>query len=645
MLLDLARVSQHAPLAAQTPTFRTAIEVVRIDAAVLDAKREPIRGLTAADFTVLEDGQPRPIVAFDAVDIPDPPPPAPNEAAWVRSAPRDVISNRVDERRIFLIVMDDASMPLDARMIESAKKIGADVVSRMSDSDRAAVVFTADARGAQDFTADRSRLLAAIGSMSGGHVLSSPPDTAGMSDPMFYKGAITTIGQSIDALMRTPQGRKTLVLVSVGIPQDPSANEPRAITGQASIGGREAQMALRDDLSRAFQRASLGHVTIYAFDPSGLGMLEDYVTAYHTRNGSQVSAAMQQASDYAKRARDFLLVEAESTGGRAIIGASDPVAGVTQMFRESSAYYLIGFQSGSDKPGHHRLDIRTTRPGATVQTRGSFDTEKPARPNTARPVDPIARAITGVLPEGNLPMRVSVVPLAAPSGKDGIAAITLGIHQPSSLESTIEKVDVQITAYKDDGKPAASTRLNAQLKLRASAAGSVQYEVLAQLPLKPGHYQLRIAADIASRNAEGSVFADIDMPDFTKGLSMSGLALAMTPAPAFAPANAFASLLPLVPTSHRDFAGSERVSLFARIYQAGKQPPTPVNMTVRVVDARDRRVFSRTETMAAPPAPSRSVDYPFEIPVSTIDRGDYLVTVEARTAGGTAVRTVRFTRR
>lgn len=595
---------------------------------------------------MIEDGKPRPIVAFDAVDIPETPPPAPNEAAWVRSAPRDVISNRVDERRIFLIVMDDASMPFDARMIEAAKKIGADVVSRMSDSDRAAVVFTADSSGAQDFTADRSRLIAAINSMSGGHVMSSPPATAAVSDPHFYQGAIRTISQSIDALMRTPQGRKTLILVSVGIPQDPSSSEPRAISAQESVGAREAQITLRDELSRSFQRAALGHVTIYAFDPSGLGLLEDYVTTYHTRYGGDVASAMSQASSYANRARDFLMVQSESTGGRAVIGASDPVAGVTQMFRESSAYYLIGFQSADGKPGRHRLNIRTTRPGATVQTRASYDLAALAKPSTSAAPDPLAKAISGVLPEGNLPMRVSVIALASPTGKDGIAAITLGIHQPSSLDRRSEKVDVQITAYKDDGKPAASTRLGAQLKLRDSDADSVQYEVLAQLPLKPGHYQLRIAASMPSTSAQGSVFADIDMPDFTKGsVSMSGLALAMTPAPVAAPANAFAALLPLVPTSHRDFAGPERVSLFARVYQGGKQPTQPLQMTVRVVDAHDRRVFSRSETVAAPTTPSRSIDYPFEIPVLTIDRGDYLVTVEARSAVGTAVRTLRFTRR
>jgi hypothetical protein len=50
-------------------TFRSGVDVVRLDVSVLDRDRMPIRGLTAADFTVLEDGKPQPIVGFDAVDL------------------------------------------------------------------------------------------------------------------------------------------------------------------------------------------------------------------------------------------------------------------------------------------------------------------------------------------------------------------------------------------------------------------------------------------------------------------------------------------------------------------------------------------------------------------------------------------------
>jgi len=89
-------------------TFRTAVDVIRIDATVLDKDRRPIRGLTAADFTVLENGKPQRIVAVQEIDTVanDPEP-----SAWMRYAPRDVIGNDLSDQlsdgQALAIVMDD----------------------------------------------------------------------------------------------------------------------------------------------------------------------------------------------------------------------------------------------------------------------------------------------------------------------------------------------------------------------------------------------------------------------------------------------------------------------------------------------------------------------------------------------------------
>ena len=90
---------------AQQPAFKAGVQLVRIDVSVLDSKRQPVRGLQASDFTVLEDGQPRPIRAFTAVDHAEAaagvpaiaPLPAPN-----------VATNRAadDTSRLIFILMD-----------------------------------------------------------------------------------------------------------------------------------------------------------------------------------------------------------------------------------------------------------------------------------------------------------------------------------------------------------------------------------------------------------------------------------------------------------------------------------------------------------------------------------------------------------
>jgi len=68
LLVGLAALQTPAP---QVPsTFRAGVDVVALDVTVLDKDRETIRGLTAADFTILEGRTQRPIVAFDALDLP-----------------------------------------------------------------------------------------------------------------------------------------------------------------------------------------------------------------------------------------------------------------------------------------------------------------------------------------------------------------------------------------------------------------------------------------------------------------------------------------------------------------------------------------------------------------------------------------------
>ena len=74
---------------APPPLFPAGTELVTVDAVVLDRDGMPVVGLTAADFTVSEDGAAQEIAAFEAVHLPlepaaaeAPPPP------WPRRAPR-----------------------------------------------------------------------------------------------------------------------------------------------------------------------------------------------------------------------------------------------------------------------------------------------------------------------------------------------------------------------------------------------------------------------------------------------------------------------------------------------------------------------------------------------------------------------------
>jgi hypothetical protein len=61
-----------AAQAPQQPTFRARVDLVQVDATVLDDARRPVRGLKATDFTLLENGLPREVVAFTEMHASDP---------------------------------------------------------------------------------------------------------------------------------------------------------------------------------------------------------------------------------------------------------------------------------------------------------------------------------------------------------------------------------------------------------------------------------------------------------------------------------------------------------------------------------------------------------------------------------------------
>ncbi len=628
-LLALCLASSDASPRAQTPTFRAGVNIVRVDASVADAKGAPVRGLTAADFTVLEDGQPRPIVAFEAIDMPPDVVP-PGEASWVRTAARDVVTNRIEDRRLFLIVVDDATMPRDPLIIANAKRIASDIVSRLGDHDRSAVVFTRNSSKAQPFTSDRAQLLAAISATEAG----SMESWSGNGDVMlFMMGATRTLRQSIESMMSASQVRKTLVFISTGLPMDPTTFAPTmskfgTAGSEVSVPNVNAERDWLLEMTAMFEQAERGHVRVYTFDPEGFDGL--------ARHAGPRVAQLAQGS---------LIDMAAETGGRAVVGAADPELGVTQMFADSSTFYVIGFQSSSDTPGRHRVEIRTSRPGAKVQTRKTFEVVPPAKPTMAAAASPLAEMRRNTLPEDGLPLRVATTSTPAPDGKGAIVAVVLGINQPTDDAEGSDLLTTQIFAYETNGKFAASTQLDANLSMRPDADGRVQYELFAKLALKPGRYQLRIAAHGPRLNLRGSVFADLEVPDFTKAaLTLAPLTLSSSPAPKSAPSDAFSVLLPIVPTSHRSFTATDKVSVLARTVQGGRVPMRSVTVEVRVVDTKDRVVHAEKKVIVAGGA-SRVVDYSIDLPIETLAAGDYLLTVTARTEAGASERTVRFTRR
>lgn len=159
----LATVSLAVHLQAQAPvpqaTFRGGTDLVQVDVSVLDGKRHPVRGLTADDFTVFEDGQAREIQAFSEVTVPERV--QGRNAAWTHEVPSDVATNQAahEEGRLVVILLD-RTIPVGEPTI-TARRIAAAAIDQLGPRDLAAVVSTSNG-AVQNLTADRARLRRAI---------------------------------------------------------------------------------------------------------------------------------------------------------------------------------------------------------------------------------------------------------------------------------------------------------------------------------------------------------------------------------------------------------------------------------------------------------------------------------------------------
>jgi hypothetical protein len=265
-----------------------------------------------------------------------------------------------------------------------------------------------------------------------------------------------------------------------------------------------------------------------------------------------------------------------------------------------------------------------------------------------KPASPLTKSLAGLLPNPDMPLRVSVAPVAIPGRLDQAAAvIALGVERPAAITAPgrLETMDLLVSAFDPEGRPRGSQRQTTSITPQPTGNGSVRYELLARMDLKPGRYELRLSAHDTTRDTSGSVYADVDVPDFAKApLSLSGLMLEVNPPLPGGPRNAFDGLLPVTPTSKRDVTTTDEVTAFLQINQGGDAVLAPVALAIRIVNDHDATVFERTGSVGADlfATSLRSANQRFVLPLSTLAPGAYLLTVEATLGKTTARRDVRF---
>jgi VWFA-related protein len=665
----LAGARQDRP--APQPTFRTGVDLIQLDVSVLDKDRRPVQGLTAADFTVLVDGQPRPIVAFRAVELPKPIPPS---APWIRDVAPDVATNTRPSGRVVVIMIDDGSFgqvdnAIDLRAVQKAREVARAALNELGPDDLAAVVYTENNHTAQNFTIDRRRLLAAIDTSV---ILPAPP---GGGDPLgIQRGScscglcsIEALGRVAEALRSLPQQRKIVIFISPGVVVEPEKGDRPTVVFEASEAllhtagyaneTLHCNLAKRDAMTEVFRQAQLANVTIQAVDPKGLAV-------------GQVGGALATSPTFLRM--EFLRTMAETTGGRAVVNNNDMERQVSAVLAESSAYYLVGIESGvpstpREPPASLRagrfypIQVRVNRPGLEVRTRkGYYAPTAKERKAMTTPLRGLEASIAAALPKSDFPMDVSVAPFAGANRKAELAVV-LAVMQPADAsrresrrplemmgrafnpENVREPVDVMIRSFNpESGKALGTWRQRMHLRWNPTDAAFGHYEVMSRVPVSSGRYELRLGLQTGDGRT-ASVYTYVEVPDFAgESLSLSGLVLSATPSPRMAPKDAFAGLMPVTPTARRVFQKTDRVTAFLRVYQGGSHPLVPVTITTRLVDSTNAPVGDGVRNVDVTSfSKARSFDNQFDLPVR-LPRGEYLLSADVAAGGKTAQRTLRF---
>jgi len=602
-MVSYALVAQQKP-----PVFRAGIDLRQLDVTVLDKDRRPVRGLTAADFTVIEEGESRKIEAFSFVDLADSI--VREEPKWAKTAASDVVTNDLDSARVFVLFIDDVRGMGDLWAKNTMPKSVASFVEQLRPDDVAALVFPGQGDLSVNFTRDKAKLSRAVE-----WYLTRNDTIVGANDPRACRPKLV----NPEAMLYVAQNLATM------------KNRRKSIVffgGALSYCSGVEECGYCEVWQKFVQVARENNVAVYPVDTMGL------------RPGSQ-------------RASDGYISLANETGGRAVINSNSFTEGLTRIYEENSSYYLLAYQptNTADDGRFRRVVVKVNRPGVEVVSTRSYWAPKPASPKRPAPVapPPEVAALSGLLPVAQLPMRASAAAFRADGSAAGVVAVSVGLEPPAFLERTRENVDLLIRTATLDGIEYGSDRQMIPVTVNAAKEGvqTSPFEVLARVEVpKPGRYEIRLSAHSEGSDTRGSIYVDVDVPDFSKEkLSLSGVvinsAIASTPV---APLRLLRDVTPLVPTTARAFTSADIVTTFMRAYQGGTDRPAPVTMKVSIQDAAGRTVFTKTETIAADRFVDRAADFQFRLPLDKLEAGEHLLTFEAAAGKNTARRDIRFTK-
>ncbi len=578
-------------------SIRVTSELVLANVVVRDKKGNLIRDLKKEDFTLFEDGKKQQISTFDFENVDQLETAGGAETtvtgeATETAGPAGVLKKsdapvlNARDRRVIVLYFDFSAMEPDQidRCVESAKKY---INGQMRPADIVALVsLSTNMRVDLDFTDDKTKILSVVSSYSSGS-----GEGFAMGDTGSAEGAAETSGSftpddtdyntfSADwkllALQSTMQAlgkiqqKKSLIYFSNGISQT----------------GTDNQSALRAATAAAVKN----NVSIYPVDVRGLQAFppggEAQSASLHGQSAYNGAAVLNALSGNAA-SQETLSTLAADTGGKAFFDTNDFSGVFTQVQKDSSAYYVLGFVSTNAlKDGHYRrLKVAVNRADVKLEFRPGYYAGRDYRHlNRADREAQLEDELAADLPQTDVPMYAGTAYFRQDESHYYLAVslVVPGSQIPFVSEKDKDSATIDIIGeVRLDGKgrvPVGQLRDTVKLAVDSTQQvrrKNVQYNT--GFVLAPGNYHLKFIVRENQTGRMGSFETDVQVPDLRKvPLKMSSVVLSSLRAPVTnAPKKKGANPLiqdqtQLVPNVTHVFTRDQHLYLQYEIYDAAR---------------------------------------------------------------------------
>jgi VWFA-related protein len=440
------------------------------------------------------------------------------------------------------------------------------------------------------------------------------------------------------------EGRKALIVVSEGFSNTlpPQLRDPVAIAPgfanpdrgnpMAGVGDPNEQTAqffanttLDGYLREVYDTANRNNVALYPVDPRGLPTSEFDI--------SQPAMSMQVDSQYLNQTMNTLRVLAEQTDGRAIVNRNDLGVGMRQIVRDTSAYYLLGYNS-TRAPADgkfHEIKVQVKRPGVQVRARKGYwaltasDVARALAPPKADPPKAVDHALASINQAAASHLSI-LTWIGTSRGANGKTKVTF-VWEPAPVVAGDRSgaelpVRVMLTAIGADGGPSFRGRVPeaAPATTPAAVPGTTRGPARIAFEVAPGPLRLRMSVEGAAAQVIDTDAREIAVPDLTSAHTVFGTpeVLRARTARDF---QQMKSDPDAVPVAARAFSRTEHLLIRVPVYGPGETAPV---LTVHLLN-RSGQAMSELSAVPSSTAGAQLID----VPLAGLAAGEYLVEIKA----------------